>query len=161
MADEGRPVDLNLASACRNAELEALSGRYGLAIDRRDRAALLSVFHSDAQMRVLQPGREPGVLRGHDQLGRLTAIITRWPRTMHLMAQGLYEVDGEEASGEAYCTAHHFSSQVAGEGRDHVMYIRYQDHYRVGAEGQWQIAHRTVVVDATEDRPVHFGVDVR
>jgi hypothetical protein len=101
---------------------------------------------------VEQPGREPGMLRGHDELGRLTSIIARWPRTLHLLAQGLYQIAGNEANGEVYCTAHHFSSAVAGEGRDHVMYIRYIDDYGADEHGQWRIALCTVLVEAIEER---------
>jgi hypothetical protein len=36
------------------------------------------------------------------------------------------------------------------------MFIRYEDSYRVDGAVGWRIAHRTVKVDATEDRPVHI-----
>ena len=143
---------MDIGTASSEIELELLSRRYAAAMDRRDRAALLNVFHPDASMRVEQPGREPGMLRGHDELGRLMTIIGRWPRTLHLLAQGLYQVDGDQAAGEVYCTAHHFSSAVAGEGRDLVMHIRYLDRYRFGSDGIWRILHRTVKVEALEKR---------
>ena len=144
-------MDISLATA--HPDLETLGRRYAAAMDRRDREALLSVFHPDASMRVEQPGREPGILRGHDELGRLTSIITRWPRTIHVLGQGLYQLDGNQASGEVYCTAHHFTSSVAGEGRNQVMHIRYLDRYQLEMDG-WYILQRTVRVDATEDGPV-------
>lgn len=76
---------------------------------------------------------------------------------MHLLAQGLYKVYGDTAEGEVYCVAHHFDSADPGCGRDHVMYIRYEDDYRVDQPGAWRIAHRTVRILATEDRPVHIN----
>ena len=60
---------MDISRAVPNAELEALSRRYAAAVDRRDRDALLAVFAADASMRVERPGREPGTLTGHDQLG--------------------------------------------------------------------------------------------
>ncbi|OBG32976.1 hypothetical protein A5672_24890 [Mycobacterium alsense] len=140
---------MDISRAVPNAELEALSRRYAAAVDHRDRDALLAVFSPDASLRVERPGREPGTLTGRDEIQRIIAIVARWPRTAHLLAQALYVVEGALAVGEIYCTANHF-----GDGRNHVMHIRYLDRYAMDSEGRWRIAHRTVVVDATEDRPV-------
>jgi hypothetical protein len=148
---------MDLIAASGHAELETLSRRYAAAMDHRDRAALLAVFTPDASMRVEQPGRGPGLLRGHSELRRLTVVIGRWPRTVHLLAQGLYELDGSRAIGEIYCTAHHFSSADAGLSNDHVMHIRYRDNYRLDENSRWRISHRTVTVEATEDRQVHVS----
>src|SRR5690349_14604832 len=105
---------MELSEASSDAELEVLSRRYAAAMDHRDGAALLAVFHPDATMRVEQPGRPPAVLSGHVQLGRLTTIIARWPRTVHMLGQGLYRIDGSCAEGEVYCVAHHFDSPDPG-----------------------------------------------
>lgn len=148
---------MDISTVVPNAELEALSRRYAAAIDHRDRAALLAVFMPDATMRVERPGREPGTLAGHDELERVITIVARWPRTVHLIAQGLYVVEGESAIGEVYCTANHFDVSEVGAGRNHVMYIRYLDKYSLDSDGRWRIVHRTVAVDATEDRPVSIG----
>ena len=87
----------------------------------------------------------------------MISIVARWPRTAHLIGQGLYLVEGNSAVGEIYCTASHFGGDEAETGRNHVMHIRYLDRYPVDGDGLWRIAHRTVVVDATEDRPVSIG----
>jgi ketosteroid isomerase-like protein len=145
---------MDISSAVPNPELDALSRRYAAAVDRRDRAALLAVFTPDATMFVERPGREPGVMTGHQEIERIIAIVARWPRTAHLLGQGLYVVEGASATGEVYCTANHFGSGETGRDRNHVMHIRYVDKYSLNADGQWQISHRTVAVDATEDRPV-------
>jgi ketosteroid isomerase-like protein len=145
---------MDISSAVPHAELEALSRRYAAAVDHRDRTALVELFTPDATMRIERPGREPGNLSGHPELERIITIVARFPRTVHLIAQGLYLVDGQSAAGEVYCTAHHFSENQVGAGRDHVMYIRYLDRYSLGDDGRWRISHRTVAVDATEDRPV-------
>jgi hypothetical protein len=147
---------MDITTASCDAGLEVLSRRYAAAMDRRDRGAILSVFHPDATMRVDRPGRKPGLLQGHDELGRLTAIVGRWPRTLHLLAQGLYQIHGDAAEGEVYCVAHHFDL-AGGGGGDHIMYIRYQDNYRRDETGTWRIAHRTVTVEATEDRSATRG----
>jgi ketosteroid isomerase-like protein len=148
---------MDISSAVRNPELETLSHRYAAAVDHRDRAALLEVFTPDATMRVERPGREPGTMTGHQELERIIAIVSHWPRTFHVISQSLYVVEGNSAVGEVYCTANHFNGAEMGAGRNHVMYIRYLDKYSVGSDGRWRIVHRHLVVDATEDRPVSIG----
>src|SRR5690349_15891251 len=110
---------MDISRAVPHAELEALSRRYAAAVDRRDRDALLAVFTPDASMLVERPGREQGTLNGHDEIQRVIDIVARWPRTAHLLAQGLYVVEGESAAGEIYCTANHFRDGEPG-GRNHV-----------------------------------------
>lgn len=146
---------MNLQIAAPNLELETLSRRYAAAIDQRDIAGLLSVFAVDATMRVEQPGQKPGTLNGHRELERIMGIVNRFSRTSHVLGQGLFEVGGEHADGEVYCTAHHFSSDPSGFGHDLVMHIRYLDRYALRKELGWRIIHRTVCVDATENRLVH------
>ncbi|OBH90232.1 nuclear transport factor 2 family protein [Mycobacterium sp. E2989] len=147
---------MDISRAVPHAELEALSRRYAAAVDRRDRDALLAVFTPDASMLVERPGREPGTLTGHDEIQRVIGIVARWARTAHLIAQGLYVIEGGSAVGEIYCTANHFRVDEQ-DGRNHVMHIRYLDEYVIDAEGRWRIAHRRVVVDATEDRRASIG----
>ena len=145
---------MDISSAVPNTELEALSRRYAAAVDRRDRSALLAAFTPDATLRVERPGREPSTMTGHDEIERVIAIVSRWPRTAHLIAQGLFVVEGTSAIGEVYCTANHFGGDETQPGRNHVMHIRYLDRYLLAGDGRWRIAQRTVTVDATEDRPV-------
>jgi len=148
---------MDISTAVPHTELETLSRRYAAAVDRRDSAALLAVFTPDATLRHEQPGREPRNLTGHDELVGIISIVARFPRTYHLVAQSLYVVDGESAVGEVYCTANHFRDGKSGSGRNHIMYIRYLDRYSANSDGRWRIAHRTVTVDATEDRPVSIA----
>ncbi|BBY93609.1 hypothetical protein MGALJ_32780 [Mycobacterium gallinarum] len=145
---------MDLRYAAPNLELETLCRRYAAAIDHRDIGGLLSVFAVDATMRVEQPGKRPGNLNGHRELERIIEIVNRFPRTAHVLGQGLFQVDGERANGEVYCTAHHFSSDEQGSCHDLVMHIRYIDRYAVSEDRGWRIVHRRVCVDATEDRQV-------
>ncbi|MEK7034290.1 nuclear transport factor 2 family protein [Mycobacterium ulcerans] len=142
-----------ISTAISSPELEALSRRYAAAVDHRDSAALIEVFTPDATMRIHRPGREPALLTGHSELAGIITIVARFPRTVHLVAQSLHVIEGKTASGEVYCTANHFSEKQ-GAWRNHVMYIRYLDRYLLGGDGAWRISHRTVAIDATEDRPV-------
>ena len=144
------------SSARSDAVLHGLACRYAAAVDRRDRAALLGVFTPDATMHVERPNRTPGTMTGHQELARIIDVVSRFPRTVHLVAQGLYVVDGDSAVGEVYCTANHFTANTVGSGRNYLMYIRYLDRYSAN-RGDWLIAHRELVVDAIEDRPVSIS----
>ena len=109
---------------------------------------LLEVFHPDATLRARPPGRGPMTLTGHQELAKLIPAIAYWPRTFHLVGQGLFHVEGARAIGEVYSTAHHFNSYAPGRVDDDIMYIRYRDAYVRGFDGHWVITERVVDTDA-------------
>lgn len=84
---------------------------------------------------------------GHAELSKLIQAVMYWPRTYHLVGQGLYNVDGGHAVGEVYCAAHHFNSYAPDMLDDEVMYLRYQDTYIQNDRGDWLIVERVVVTD--------------
>ena len=135
-----------------------LAYRYAAGVDRRDRSLFLSVFHSDATLTVIRPdphGVEQAFVRtGHDELGAIPELITRYAKTFHFVGNHHFVVNGDEAAGEVYCTAHHLNSD-GGRATDHIMLIRYQDTYRRCTDGQWLIASRQLVVDWTETHPAN------
>ena len=131
-----------------DGDLATLSFRYAAALDQRDQSALLAVFHPDATLRAHPPGRGPMTLTGREELAKLIQAVSYWPRTFHLVGQGLFQVDGERAVGEVYCVAHHFNSFEPGRLDDDVMYIRYQDVYVCDGRAGWLIMERVVVTDA-------------
>ena len=139
---------MDISSAVADSDLAALSFRYAAALDQRDLSALLGVFHPNATLRAWPPGRGPMTLTGHDELVKLIQAVTHWPRTFHLVGQGLFHVTGERAVGEVYCVAHHFNSFAPGRLDDDVMYIRYRDAYVQYGRGGWLIMERVVTVDA-------------
>ncbi len=119
--------------------LRALADQYARAVDRRDRAAYVGAFHPDGVLEIYR-ARQPDVLarrvNGHDELGRVTDAIARYERTFHLVGQSTYDVDGDRATGEVYCIAHHLDGAT-----DFVMYIRYEDEY-TRRDGRWAIQVR-------------------
>jgi hypothetical protein len=71
---------------------------------------------------------------------------------MHFVGNHQVDVTGDLATGLVYCLAHHVYERD-GQERDTLMVIRYRDRYARTAEG-WRIAHRTLVIDWQEDRPL-------
>jgi hypothetical protein len=131
-------------SANDEAQLRRLAVSYARGVDRRDRALFLSAFHPDATLTV--PSGK--VLRGHEEIGRVTEAMKRFGTTFHFLGQGAYEPPDEgldpqgTARGEVYCIAHHWTE----ERLSLTMYIRYQDVYQRTDTG-WLITGRRVVVD--------------
>jgi hypothetical protein len=133
--------------------LRALADQYAWAVDRRDRDGFLRVFHPDGVL-VLLDHADPSVVtatrRGHDELGEITGLIARYDKTFHFVGNARYDVDGDRATGEVYCLAHHLTPNRHG-GTDYVMLIRYQDTYS-RREGHWRIDERRLITDWTELR---------
>jgi SnoaL-like domain len=78
-------------------------------------------------------------------------LLRTFSTTFHLMANHLCATDGDAATGEVYCMAHHLIESADGT-TDLVMYIRYRDAYARTGEG-WRFARRDVMRQWTEERP--------
>ncbi|MDR1387173.1 MAG: nuclear transport factor 2 family protein [Propionibacteriaceae bacterium] len=79
--------------------------------------------------------------------------LSQYEATTHFNGQSTIVVDGDGATGETYCLAHH----LAGSGADReliVMSIRYEDVFRRTAAG-WRFAERKLVIRWTDTRPSH------
>lgn len=135
--------------------LRDLAERYAAGVDRRDPGLFLSAFDAErASLLVFEPsesGQPRGVRRGRGELADVVTRVSRHDRTFHLLGNSRYDVRGDEATGEVYCVAHQIDPVGDGGRTDHVMYIRYHDHYERGDAG-WQIVERRVLVDWTETR---------
>jgi len=144
---------VKVLDATDHTALRDLSYRYAEGVDRRDTALYLSAFTAEARLHVYNADGATTPLtdlRGHEELADVTAQITRFSRTFHLVGNARYDGDGDRdaARGEVYCVAHHL--QPAADGAtDLVLHIRYADRY-LRADGVWAIADRRVIVEWTE-----------
>jgi hypothetical protein len=70
---------------------------------------------------------------------------------MHFVGQStIFTLNGERATGEAYCIAHHLT--LDGEKRRQmVAYLRYLDTF-AKIDGVWLFAERLLYVDWLEQR---------
>lgn len=131
--------------------LRELADRYARAVDRRDWALAATLFTEDC---VLQgPGYE---LVGREKILAGLRLIDRYSATQHSVHNQLVEVEGDRASGETYCTAHHV---YARDGRPRMLDwgIRYQDRC-VRERGAWRYAHRELLLDWAQDLPLEPGL---
>lgn len=133
-----------------------LAGRYAVAVDDRNRAALASLFTADAEF--VQP---PAVTRGTENVitvgaEEIVAVVlggtAHLHSTHHAVHQQVLDVDGDNAAGWVYCLAHHLYRGRDGM-RDNAIAIRYRDDYR-RVDGVWKISRRELVVEYIEDHAV-------
>jgi hypothetical protein len=127
---------------------------YAHFVDRREPDAVAELFTEDGVLAVyngdpdvVEPDR---VRSGRHEISTAMAWMSRYEMTTHFLGQQTVDIDGDTASGETYCMAHHITD-VDGARHDKVMAIRYLDRYRrVGAE--WKFEERRLAVDWIDDR---------
>jgi hypothetical protein len=129
-------------------EIRDLAAAYALACDLRDAARLTALFDSGAQLMVHMPGAEARVRQAPDGISSIPALLARYGQTFHFTGLHRIVVDGDAATGDVYCDAHHRTGR-----QDLVMHIHYEDRYRRGADG-WRFARRDVRVLWTDTREI-------
>jgi SnoaL-like protein len=79
--------------------------------------------------------------------------LNKYEATTHFMGQSTVVLDGNRATGETYCIAHHLS---ASEGKRTLLIasLRYYDVF-AKVEGKWLFAERKIMVDWTDTRPIN------
>jgi len=128
--------------------LRRLVEAYASAVDHRDVEAAAGCFVPDGRLAV---GAEVP-LQGRAAIVGALARLERYQVTAHVLGHSNHAVEGDRATGESWCRAHHVYEED-GVLRDWVMTIRYLDRY-VRADGGWRIEERHLVVDWLEDRPL-------
>ena len=90
-------------------------------------------------------------LAGREAIVRGLRSVERYRATFHAVLNQLFELSGDEASGETYCLASHLFERD-GEPRKLDWAIRYQDRCRRAA-GVWRFVRRELIVDWEQDLP--------
>ena len=79
--------------------------------------------------------------------------LNKYETTTHFIGQCTIVLDGERATGETYCIAHHVLS-FQGKQTLFIASLRYYDIF-VRVEGKWLFAERKLIVDWTDTRPMN------
>jgi len=135
--------------------LRQLVDAYATAVDHGDPAAVAALFAPDGRL-VSHPddAAAPLVRTGrHAIASALTRGLARYLATTHLVGGQVVTVDGEAATGETTCVAHHVYADADGRRRMLVMAVRYHDRY-VRHGPAWLFAERRLHFDWREDRPM-------
>jgi ketosteroid isomerase-like protein len=134
--------------------IRELVDAYAHCADRRDAEGQKALFTEDTRFVVYMSGQgsEPTqTLDGREALTPVFDDLNRYQATMHFNGQSTVAVDGDRASGESYCIAHHLFTDD-GERKLMVAWLRYGDTF-VKVDGAWRFAERNLYVDWTETRP--------
>lgn len=134
--------------------IRELVDAYAHCADRRDADGQKSLFTEDTHFVVYMGGQgsEPTqVLDGREALTPVFDDLNRYQATMHFNGQSTVALDGDRASGESYCIAHHLFTDD-GERKLMIAWLRYADVF-VKVDGDWLFAERNLYVDWTETRP--------
>jgi SnoaL-like domain len=106
------------------------------------------VVHMEGQ------GTQPTqVLDGREALTPVLQDLNRYQATQHFNGQSTIELDGNRATGESYCIAHHLFTED-GQRKLMVAHLRYGDTF-VKVDGVWLFAERNLYVDWIETKPSH------
>jgi ketosteroid isomerase-like protein len=134
--------------------IRELVDAYAHCADRRDAEGQKALFTEDTHFVVYMAGQGSGptqVLDGREALTPVFDDLNRYEATVHFNGQSTIAIDGDRATGESYCLAHHVFSED-GERKLMVAWLRYGDTF-VKVDDAWLFAERHLYVDWTETRP--------
>ena len=149
-------TEITATAQADRVAIRELVDAYAHCADRRDASGQKALFTDDTHFVVYRDGQgaEPTqVLNGRGALTPVFEALTNYEATMHFNGQSTIALDGDRATGESYCIAHHLFTE-AGERRLMVAWLRYGDTF-VKVDGRWLFAERNLYVDWTETRSSH------
>jgi len=126
---------------------------YAHCADRRDAKGQMALFTVDTHFVVymnakdLAPSQE---LHSREALAPVFADLNQYDATTHFVGQSaILTLTRDEATGEAYCLAHHATVDGA-KRRLMIASLRYLDTF-VKKDGTWLFAERKLYVDWLEE----------
>jgi hypothetical protein len=148
-------MSISPQQAADRLAIRDLVDAYASRADRRDARGQAALFATDGRVAVYEgdPGTTPPaqVLTGRDELADAFGVLRNYEKTTHFNGQSTVTVDGDRATGETYCLAHHLWTEE-GQRMLMVMSIRYQDTF-VRQGDRWFFAERSLVTDWVDRRP--------
>jgi len=154
----GAHSDLTMHEVADRLAIRELVDAYAYCADRREAAGQMALFTEDTDFLVYMDSRNPEPtqhLRGRAALAPVFDELNTYEATMHFNGQSTTVLDGDRATGVAYCMAHHV--KVDGSARSlMIAAIRYLDTF-VKLDGMWFFSQRKLMVDWTETRPLNAG----
>ena len=147
-------AEIRPTEAADRLALRELFDAYAHCADRRDAKGQKSLFTEDTRFVVYMEGEgsEPTQeLTGREALTPAFDDLNRYETTTHFNGHSTIALDGDRATGESYCLAHHLYTED-GERKLMVASLRYLDTF-VKTDGAWLFAERNLYVDWTETRP--------
>jgi ketosteroid isomerase-like protein len=152
---EGIGTTMSVEEAADRLAIRELFDAYAHCADRRDAQGQMALFTPDTRFLVYidsRSGQPTKQLQGRESLAPVFDNLNTYQATMHFNGQSTVVLDGDRATGESYCIAHHLY-KVNGQCTLMKAYIRYLDQFARQSDGSWLFAERKLMVDWTETRP--------
>ncbi len=129
---------------------------YSHNADRRNAKEQTAVFTQDAIIEVYQGDPEKSkpvqTLHGRAEIEKgFREGLKPYDVTMHFNGQSVLHIDGDRATGETYCLAHHLWTEK-GHRMLLIMGIRYKDTFERQGEN-WLFSKRQLIIEWTDKRP--------
>jgi hypothetical protein len=146
-------TEISPAEQADRLAIRELIDAYARCADRRLAEKQKALFTEDTHFVVHMNGEgsEPTqVLDGREALTPVFDDLNRYQATQHFNGQSTVTLDGDRATGESYCIAHHLFTED-GDRRLMLAHLRYADTF-VKLRGTWLFAERKLYVDWIETK---------
>ena len=134
--------------------IRELYDAYAHCADTRDAEGQKALFTDDTHFVVYMNGEGTDPtddLHGREALTPTFENLKTYDATMHFNGQSTVALDGDRATGDSYCIAHHLYAEN-GVKKLMVAYLRYLDTYAKQQSGTWLFAERHLIVKGIEVR---------
>ena len=152
---------ISAEEAADRLAIRELVDAYAFCADRRDAEGQKALFTDDTHFVVFMAGEGTDPtddLHGRESLTPVFDNLNAYEVTMHFNGQSTVALDGNRATGETYCLAHHIYSDD-GERKLMLAALRYLDIF-VKRDGTWRFAERRLYVRWTETRTLEAAAGV-
>ena len=124
----GKHLSISPEEAADRLAIRELVETYAHCADRRDAKGQMALFTTDTHFVVYMNAKEPKPsqeLHSREALAPVFADLNRYDATAHFVGQStIFTLDGDRATGEAYCLAHHVMAD-SGKRRLMIASLRY------------------------------------
>ena len=149
-------TEISPAEQADRLAIRELIDAYAHCADRRLAEQQKSLFTEDTHFVVYMDGQgsEPTqVIDGPEGLTPVFEDPNRYAATQHFNGQSTIELDGDRATGESYCIAHHLYTEDR-ERKLMLAHLRYGDTF-VKLDGAGLFAERNLYFDWIETKLWH------
>jgi hypothetical protein len=131
-------------------QIQDLINAYAHCADNREAQKQAELFTENAVVNVFNGKEKQAVqtLHGRKELAEAFRKLKQYDVTTHFNGQSTVSINGDSATGESYCLAHHIK---IAEKSLLIMSIRYHDKF-VKQNGHWLFTERNLYVDWTDNR---------
>ena len=133
--------------------IRELVDAYAYCADTRDAKGQMALFKKDTQFIVYMDSKSSvpsQTINNREDLFPVFDNLNTYKATMHFNGQSTVKLNGDKATGIAYCMAHHLTMEN-GVQKLMIAAIRYHDTF-VKQNSKWLFSERKLLVDWIENR---------